>query len=72
LNSERKGKWCEMLQTTTQHSFQTMLKELIDVAGPPSSEHAVRKLMEKWTKPWADEITSDRLGSFSDARCSFG
>jgi endoglucanase len=53
-----------MLQTTTRHSFATMLQEMIDVAGPPGNEKAVREVMEKWAKPWSDDITTDRLGSF--------
>jgi endoglucanase len=53
-----------MLQTTTRHSFATMLQEMIDVAGPPGNEKAVRDVMEKWAKPWSDDITTDRLGSF--------
>lgn len=54
-----------MLQTTkTKNTFATMLQELTDVAGPPGQEKAVRDVMAKWTEPWADEITTDRLGSF--------
>lgn len=53
-----------MLQTTTtRHSFATMLQELVDVAGPPGHERAVREVMQKWVNPWSDEITTDRLGS---------
>jgi putative aminopeptidase FrvX len=54
-----------MLQTTkTKHSFAAMLQELVDVAGPSGNETAVGDVMKKWVQPWADEISTDRLGSF--------
>jgi endoglucanase len=39
-----------------------MLQELVDVAGPPGNEKAVREVMKKWAEPWSDEIITDRLG----------
>jgi len=51
-------------QTKTKYSFATMLQELTDIAGPSGNETAVREVMKKWVQPWADETSTDRLGSF--------
>jgi len=41
----------------------TMLKELTDARGIPGNEREVREVMEKYIAPFADEITTDGLGS---------
>ncbi|WP_066311384.1 M42 family metallopeptidase [Bacillus sp. FJAT-29814] len=41
----------------------TMLKELTDAKGIPGNEREVREVMKKYIAPYADEITSDSLGS---------
>ncbi|MBT2735846.1 M42 family metallopeptidase [Bacillus sp. ISL-7] len=41
----------------------TMLKELTDAKGIPGNEREVREVMEKYIAPFADEITTDGLGS---------
>jgi putative aminopeptidase FrvX len=41
----------------------TMLKELTDAKGIPGNEREVREVMKKYIAPFADEITSDGLGS---------
>ncbi|MEH7116566.1 M42 family metallopeptidase [Neobacillus vireti] len=41
----------------------TMLKDLTDAKGIPGNEREVREVMRKYIAPFADEITSDGLGS---------
>ncbi|HEY2421873.1 MAG TPA: M42 family metallopeptidase [Neobacillus sp.] len=41
----------------------TMLKDLTDAKGIPGNEREVREVMKKYIAPFADEITSDGLGS---------
>ncbi|WP_066365955.1 M42 family metallopeptidase [Neobacillus fumarioli] len=41
----------------------TMLKELTDARGIPGNEREVREVMKKYIAPYADEITTDGLGS---------
>ncbi|MDQ0220110.1 M42 family peptidase [Peribacillus cavernae] len=41
----------------------TMLKDLTDAKGIPGNESEVRKVMTKYISPYADEITTDSLGS---------
>lgn len=41
----------------------TMLKELTDARGIPGNEREVREVMKKYIEPYADEITTDGLGS---------
>jgi len=41
----------------------TMLKELTDAKGVPGNEKEAREVMEKYITPYADEVTTDRLGS---------
>ncbi|MEH7545061.1 peptidase M28 [Bacillus sp. AFS076308] len=41
----------------------TMLKDLTDAKGIPGNEREVREIMKKYISPYADEITSDGLGS---------
>lgn len=41
----------------------TMLKDLTDAKGIPGNESEVRKVMQEYITPYADEITSDGLGS---------
>lgn len=41
----------------------TMLKDLTDAKGIPGNEREVREVMKKYIAPFADEITSDSLGS---------
>ena len=41
----------------------TMLKELTDAKGIPGNEREVREVMRKYIEPFADEITTDGLGS---------
>jgi putative aminopeptidase FrvX len=41
----------------------TMLKELTDAKGIPGNEREVREVMKKYIAPFADEITTDGLGS---------
>src|SRR4051794_13574731 len=40
-----------------------MLKELTDAKGIPGNEKEPREVMKKYIAPYADEITSDNLGS---------
>ncbi|GAE30146.1 M42 family metallopeptidase [Halalkalibacter hemicellulosilyticus] len=40
-----------------------MLKELTDANGIPGNEKEVREVMTKHIAPYADEVTTDRLGS---------
>ena len=40
-----------------------MLKELTDAKGIPGNEREVREVMRKYIEPFADEITTDGLGS---------
>ncbi len=40
-----------------------MLKELTDANGIPGNEKEVRAVMKKHIEPFADEVTTDRLGS---------
>src|SRR5699024_9001553 len=41
----------------------TMLKDLTDAKGVPGHEKEVRDLMTDYISPYADEITTDKLGS---------
>ncbi|MBL4951174.1 M42 family metallopeptidase [Neobacillus sp. YIM B02564] len=41
----------------------TMLKDLTDARGIPGNEREVREVMKKYIEPFADEITTDGLGS---------
>lgn len=41
----------------------TMLKDLTDAKGIPGNEREVREVMRKYIEPFADEITTDGLGS---------
>ncbi|KKB43333.1 M42 family metallopeptidase [Bacillus thermotolerans] len=41
----------------------TMLKELTDAKGIPGNEREVRGVMKKYIEPFADEVTTDNLGS---------
>src|SRR5699024_8318347 len=41
----------------------TMLKDLTDANGIPGNEKEVRDVMEKYIKPYADEVFTDHLGS---------
>ncbi|RSK52524.1 M42 family metallopeptidase [Bacillus canaveralius] len=41
----------------------TMLKDLTDARGIPGNEREVREVMKKYIAPFADELTSDGLGS---------
>ncbi|WP_066063620.1 M42 family metallopeptidase [Neobacillus soli] len=41
----------------------TMLKELTDAKGIPGNEREVREVMKKYIEPFADEISTDGLGS---------
>jgi endoglucanase len=40
-----------------------MLKDLTDAKGIPGNEREVREVMKKYIEPFADEITTDGLGS---------
>ncbi|NRD76065.1 M42 family metallopeptidase [Bacillus sp. BRMEA1] len=40
-----------------------MLKELTDAKGIPGNEREVREVMKKYVAPFADELTTDNLGS---------
>ncbi|NSL51534.1 M42 family metallopeptidase [Calidifontibacillus erzurumensis] len=40
-----------------------MLKDLTDAKGIPGDEREVREVMKKYISPYADEITTDHLGS---------
>lgn len=40
-----------------------MLKELTDAKGIPGNESEPRKVMRSYIEPFADEVTTDRLGS---------
>lgn len=40
-----------------------MFKELTETPGAPGHEHRVREVMRRWITPYADEITTDHLGS---------
>ncbi|AXI09648.1 M20/M25/M40 family metallo-hydrolase [Oceanobacillus sp. 143] len=41
----------------------TMLKDLTDAKGIPGNEKEVREVFEKYIGPYADEMTTDNLGS---------
>ncbi|TCN24486.1 M42 family metallopeptidase [Mesobacillus foraminis] len=41
----------------------TMLKDLTDARGIPGNEREVREVMTKYIAPYADEVTTDGLGS---------
>lgn len=41
----------------------TMLKDLTDARGIPGNEREVRDVMKKYIEPFADEVTTDGLGS---------
>ena len=41
----------------------TMLKELTDAKGVPGNEREVREVMKRYIEPFADEVTTDNLGS---------
>jgi putative aminopeptidase FrvX len=41
----------------------TMLKDLTDAKGIPGNEREVREVMTKYIAPYADEVTTDGLGS---------
>jgi putative aminopeptidase FrvX len=41
----------------------TMLKDLTDANGIPGNEREVREVMKKYIAPFADEVTTDGLGS---------
>ncbi|MCM3739900.1 M42 family metallopeptidase [Oceanobacillus luteolus] len=41
----------------------TMLKDLTDANGIPGNEREVREVFEKYITPYADEVTTDNLGS---------
>jgi endoglucanase len=41
----------------------TMLKELTDAKGIPGNEREVREVMKKYIAPYANELTTDGLGS---------
>lgn len=41
----------------------TMLKDLTDAKGIPGNEREVHEVMKKYIEPFADEVTSDGLGS---------
>ncbi|MCL6615996.1 MAG: M42 family metallopeptidase, partial [Anoxybacillus ayderensis] len=41
----------------------TMLKALTDAKGVPGNEREVREVMKSYIAPYADEVTTDRLGS---------
>jgi endoglucanase len=40
-----------------------MFKELTETPGAPGHEHRVREVMQRWITPYADEVTTDHLGS---------
>src|SRR3954471_1994357 len=40
-----------------------MLKDLTDAKGVPGNEREVREVMKKYIEPFADELTTDGLGS---------
>nr|WP_302004416.1 hypothetical protein [Escherichia coli] len=41
----------------------TMLKELTDAKGIPGNEREPREVMKKYITDFADEVTTDKLGS---------
>lgn len=41
----------------------TMLKDLTDAKGIPGNERDVKKVMQTYIESYADEVSSDRLGS---------
>ena len=41
----------------------TMLKDLTDAKGIPGNESEVREVMKKYIEPYADEVSTDGLGS---------
>ncbi|MFC7783034.1 M42 family metallopeptidase [Rossellomorea sp. GCM10028870] len=41
----------------------TMLKDLTDAKGVPGNEREVRNVMKRYIEPFADEMTTDNLGS---------
>ncbi len=47
----------------TQADNMQMLKDLTDAKGIPGNEKEPREVMEKYIAPYADEVTTDHLGS---------
>lgn len=47
----------------TQKDNMQMLKDLTDAKGIPGNEKEPREVMEKYIAPYADEVTTDHLGS---------
>ncbi|WP_027964654.1 M42 family metallopeptidase [Halalkalibacillus halophilus] len=48
---------------TKLDSTLTMLKDLTDAKGIPGNEKEPREVMKKYISPYADEVTTDHLGS---------
>ena len=48
---------------TTQDETLIMLKDLTDANGIPGNEKEARDVMERYIKPYADEVYTDNLGS---------
>ncbi|EFV77320.1 hypothetical protein HMPREF1013_02527 [Bacillus sp. 2_A_57_CT2] len=44
----------------------TMLKDLTDAKGIPGNEREPREVMKKYIAAYADEVTTDGLGSLID------
>ncbi|SHE52193.1 endoglucanase [Seinonella peptonophila] len=61
-----------MFELETENGFQNLLKELTEVAGPSGYEGPVREVMRKHISPWADHVTTDKLGSLIAQRGSSG
>ena len=65
VNFERHGNEInkELKRMAKMDETLTMLKELTDAKGIPGNEREVREVMKKYISPYADEITTDGLGS---------
>lgn len=46
----------------------TMLKALTDAKGVPGNEREARDVMKTYIAPYADEVTTDGLGSLIDQK----
>ncbi|MCS1351558.1 M42 family metallopeptidase [Mechercharimyces sp. CAU 1602] len=55
-----------------RETLKELMRELTETPGPSGNEAPVRKVMEKWVKPYADELTSDGLGSLIARKGSKG
>ncbi len=61
-NEKGTNKWEAVLMAKLDETL-TMLKDLTDAKGIPGNEREPREVMKKYIEPYADEISTDGLGS---------